>query len=252
MNTLERISQHSFLPWLVRPGSVALDLGGNRGAFAQGVRDRYGLNVILVEPVPALARDLRNNDFDVIEAAVAAHDGTALLTFDPENELSGSVLDSEVIKGSIGRSHTATVAAISLETLVKNRSVDLVKVDIEGAELEMILEASDETLLSVSQFTVEFHDFWYPELSARTELAKRRLQNLGFWMLRGTPNNKDVLFVHPAHKPGLVKRLQIHLVRNANGLGRAFMILWRRLQPPPPPPPPKPRIPDAYFSGHWL
>lgn len=233
---LERISQHSFLPALVRQESIVLDLGGNRGVFAHEVRNRYGFSVTLLEPMPELAVHLRLSGLDVVEAAVAKEDGTARFTFDPENELSGSVLGASVIQNSITSAHTVEVPTVSLETLLKGRTVDLVKVDIEGAELDMILDASNETLLAVRQFTVEFHDFWYPELSERTEAAKRRLQGLGFWMLRGTPNNKDVLFVHPDYRPGPLNRLRLRVRRNLNGFGRAMLLLWRKLQSPSPPP----------------
>lgn len=50
------------------------------------------------------------------------------------------------------------------------------KVDIEGAEIDLFLKADNETLLSVRQFTVEFHDFWYPELRDGTEQVKDRMR----------------------------------------------------------------------------
>jgi FkbM family methyltransferase len=231
MITLERISQHSFLPGLLQTDPKILDLGANRGAFSKGLRDRYGWRSSSVEPTPELAAYLAMQNFDVIEAAVAGEDGRTRFTYDPDAEMTGSILGEGVVGEFMESAREIEVVTVSLDSLVAGRKVDLVKVDIEGAELDMFLKASDETLLSVGQFTIEFHDYWYPELSKGTRKVKQRLQGLGFWMIRGTPNNKDVLFVHPKLKPPISVRLYLYWLKNLNGLGRAFLILWRRFRP---------------------
>lgn len=226
MKPLERISQHSFLPGIVRDDGLVLDLGGNRGEFARAFR-----NVVAVEPTPVLASHLRDQGVEVIEAAVSASDGTASFTFDPSQELTGSLLGVEVVSLLKDRADTIEVPTLSLATLTTRYGPpDLVKVDIEGAELDMLLTASDETLLSVRQFTVEFHDFWYPELAEGTERAKQRLTALGFWSYRAGPNNKDVLFVHPDHVPNLPARAYIALMRWPWFAGRVLRELRRRLK----------------------
>lgn len=236
MKILDRISQHSFLPGIVRPDSVVLDLGGNRGEFSLGIRGRYGWRSIAVEPTPALAAHLRDSGIEVVEAAVASEDGEAVFTYDPGHELTGSLMGVDVV-GSImsdeNARRTSTVRTISLASLLARcgGAVDLVKVDIEGAELEMFLLTSDETLMSVRQFTVEFHDYWYPSLSADTERAKKRLQGLGFWMMRAGPNNKDVLFVHPDFRPKPLQSIYVGFwLRNLNGLWRMGRVLIARLR----------------------
>lgn len=241
MKTLERISQHSFLPALVRKESTVLDLGGNRGAFSTGVARRYGWRTVAVEPTPALASYLRGCGVEVLEVAVTDQDGSTTFTFDPSHELTGSVLGTEVVGAIMSDERardTITVPTVSLATLLKAHGpVDLVKVDIEGAELDMLLTADDDALLSVRQFTVEFHDFWYSSLAERTEAAKSRLLSLGFWMLRSGPNNKDVLFIHPDHRPGPVAAFYIGFwLRNLNGLWRMLRVFLTRLLSQRPPP----------------
>ena len=76
MKRLERISQHSFLPALVRADSTVLDLGGNRGEFSLGVMNRYGWHAVALDPTPALAQHLRSAGVDVVEAAAAGEDGS--------------------------------------------------------------------------------------------------------------------------------------------------------------------------------
>lgn len=235
MKILDRISQHSFLPGIVRADSVVLDLGGNRGEFSLGIRERYGWRSLAVEPTPALAAHLRDAGIEVVEAAVASEDGEAVFTYDPGHELTGSLMGVDVV-GSIMTDEearrTSTVRTMSLASLLARcgGEVDLVKVDIEGAELDMFLLASDETLMSVRQFTVEFHDYWYPSLSAQTERAKNRLLALGFWMMRAGPNNKDILFVHPEFRPKALEAVYVgYWLRNLNGFWRMGRVLFTRL-----------------------
>jgi hypothetical protein len=76
--------------------------------------------------------------------------------------------------------------------------VDLLKLDIEGAEFEVIESTPDSILRSIGQITVEFHDF-QPRFAGRGlfERARRRLVNLGFaCCLMSFRSNGDVLFLN--------------------------------------------------------
>jgi hypothetical protein len=76
-------------------------------------------------------------------------------------------------------------------------SVDLLKMDIEGAEIEVLDSCSDDLLQSVSQMTVEFHDFNGMASLEDVSRVVRRLKGLGFLcfvMSRAT--HDDVCFVN--------------------------------------------------------
>lgn len=233
--TLERISQHSFLPEFLPPRGTVLDLGGNRGEFSFPMAQRYGCQVTTVEPVPELASDLRARGADVIQAAITARDGEVALTYDMDKEMTGSVMGLDLVGSLLDATktrQTVTVPAMSLAKVLElTGPVSLLKVDIEGAELDMLLEAAAGTLQGIDQITVEFHDFWYPELGPRTELAKRRLRDLGFHMIRFTPNNKDVLFINERLPLPDWKRIYVaHWLRNINGLWRAGRVALTALR----------------------
>lgn len=226
--TLERISQHSFLPEHVRSTSTVLDLGGNRGDFTFGLRDRYGYSVVAVEPVPELVEWLREQGATAIHAAVTGMDGEVTLTYDLSQDMTGSVMGSDVVHFlASSQNNEVTVRSVTLATLVQQVGpVSLLKVDIEGAELDMFAQAEADVLQAIDQITVEFHDFWYPELSERTEAAKTRLQALGFHMIRFTPNNKDVLFINKRLGVSSWKLWYVGFwLRNMNGAWRAGRVL---------------------------
>jgi len=98
---------------------------------------------------------------------------------------------------------TIRVEGLSLDEFLKTESVpqiDLLKIDIEGAEIEVFNSCSDAFLRSIDQITVEFHE-WLGG-SSKTEVTDivSRLQTLGFFVFKlSRANFSDVLFVHRRH-----------------------------------------------------
>jgi hypothetical protein len=91
------------------------------------------------------------------------------------------------------------VPAVTLDDLLAEAGeVALVKVDIEGAELDALLSVAADRLDRVDQLAVEFHDMADPQQAPRVEEVKRRLRGLGFLVLPFSRDNADVLFVNRA------------------------------------------------------
>jgi FkbM family methyltransferase len=77
-----------------------------------------------------------------------------------------------------------SVEGITLETFLNNQRielVDLLKIDIEGAQEAVFNSTRDATLCNVKQITIEFHDFLPCSISTE-EVNKitNRLKRLGF------------------------------------------------------------------------
>ena len=75
------------------------------------------------------------------------------------------------------------VRMITLEDifrLFKIQKIDLLKVDIEGAELDLFENFSQYDSERISQIVVEFHDFLDPALRKRVEQCIKKLQGLGY------------------------------------------------------------------------
>jgi hypothetical protein len=97
------------------------------------------------------------------------------------------------------------VDGITLETFLNNQRielVDLLKIDIEGAEEAVFNSTRDTTLCNVKQISIEFHDFMPGSISTE-EVNKitNRLKRLGFiclpfsYMLFGMESS-DFLFIN--------------------------------------------------------
>jgi hypothetical protein len=77
--------------------------------------------------------------------------------------------------------------------------IDLLKLDIEGAEFDLIAVTPNQILQRISQIAVEFHDF-KPAFRNRElfENARDRLIALGFICCNmAFRTNGDVLFLNP-------------------------------------------------------
>lgn len=191
---LTRIAGHTFIAGLLSKNSKVLDLGANRGEFSLEVQRRWGCEVHAVEPTPELANILRNSgQLNVHEVAVNQHSQTVLFKIDKINSEASIIVtikDDDVIN----------VSAVKLDDLLKNISgVDLIKIDVEGNEIEILSTVSDELIKQIPQITVEFHDF-KKESGVTSEMVSKiceRMRVLGFEVfVMSYWTYGDVLFVN--------------------------------------------------------
>ncbi len=235
---IDRLSQHGFLTRPLRSDSVVWDFGANQGEFCLAVAQKYGCRVLAAEPVPELAAALVGQSplVTVMQNAVGGQDATVTFDYDLTKTKTGSMMGLDVVGGLLNEAATLKKVAVQMLSLASLFSrtgatrVNLLKIDIEGAELDLLLTAPAELLQRCDQITVEFHDYWYPELRERTEQAKERVRSLGFYMMRFTPTNRDVLFVNSSTLPLTgAEKLWAGLLRNYYGFGRLLRLCGRKL-----------------------
>lgn len=137
-------------------GKLFVDVGANLGRYEILLSRNYE-RIIAIEPslenISFLKRNVDNakvKNVDFLRCAVTDKDGTATL-FYGDHCASHSLIE-QVTEG------TEQVRTISLDTLLKKEdNVDLVKVDVEGAEWQ-VLEGSKEVLPRIKQWMIELHD----------------------------------------------------------------------------------------------
>jgi FkbM family methyltransferase len=190
------ICQHTFLPLLDR-NSLVLDLGANEGDFIRGITNTFGCRIVSLEAMPHLAEAIaRHPRLSLFNEAIADKTGTIQINrYEKRCASLFGPMDGETPVS------VTTVKSVSLHDLIARErlgTIDLLKVDIEGAELGMFDAAPDADLLACKQITVEFHEFLYPETHDHVEKVKARLETLGFQIVRYSLDNTDVLFVNPS------------------------------------------------------
>jgi FkbM family methyltransferase len=139
---------------------TVVDLGANAGQTSVYLRDRFpDASILAVEADPATARlAARNTREDpntvVRSAAVSDHNGTVTLT-----RLPGQSWGSNLFSAwSSPEASSLQVSSVNLGTVLREHGldeVDLLKVDVEGAELMAL--TSDTALEHVRSVVGEFH-----------------------------------------------------------------------------------------------
>jgi FkbM family methyltransferase len=154
----------AFARSLLRPGDVAIDVGAHIGFFTMQMAAAVGPSgrVYGFEPFEAnadlLERSIVENQFDdrvvLRRAAAGATSGTATLTFPVETLNSGGAYLLREGTAPLAGNLKREVAVIALDQIDIRRPVRFIKMDVEGAEpqvirgAERILREDHPTILS--------------------------------------------------------------------------------------------------------
>jgi FkbM family methyltransferase len=156
---------------LIRPGQVVFDVGANIGFFTILCARLVGPQgkVYSFEPMPENVATLRRNislngleNVVVVERALSSTSGTAELFISPWSAFHSLNVEGAVKRENRGRDAAPpiVVETVSLDEFVREEGVDppdLVKLDVEGAEL-VALEGMREVLRSAQPLLVcELH-----------------------------------------------------------------------------------------------
>lgn len=146
----------------IHPADIVVDIGAHIGAFSVWAAKRAPQGrVYAFEPnrenYDLLVENVRLNGLTNVEtfhAAVSDREGEAVLFHSKYSSVSHSFFES-------GDRDCATVRSISLAGIMESNRldrVDYLKVDAEGAEYLILLNAPPETLKKVNRIFIEFHD----------------------------------------------------------------------------------------------
>lgn len=133
----------AFFTRLVRLTSGFIDIGANMGYFTLLARQTMGQDypITLVEPNPRLneliKKSIEHNNFhniNLVQAAASATEGEAYFLFDDSRTSNGTVIDHPA-------ENTITVRTVGVDQLMnwsQQPKPYLIKVDVEGLEVEVI------------------------------------------------------------------------------------------------------------------
>jgi FkbM family methyltransferase len=166
----------------IKEGDSVLDIGANIGVFAHRAETRGAGKVVCFEPISPTFECLKKNIGNKTTAhkmAVGGESGFKNFkihtdyrhigggTYDPHNTLSDKVIVYE-----------EDVYMININDVFKNNHFDFMKIDIEGGEVDLIKEITDDNLLSLRCAAIELHS--YEGFDEFQDSFITRMNSLGF------------------------------------------------------------------------
>jgi FkbM family methyltransferase len=162
-----RRKMKEFYRGIVLPGTLVFDIGANVGVLSDAFAS-LGARVVALEPNSDCVRHIQlsyaDADIEVIQAAVGARNGLAVLNVSDERDVRSSISD-EWIK-TMGRqdqsyrgiwSRQRVVPMVTLDALVEHFGMaNFIKVDVEGFEEKVLSGLSKQPPLLSFEFTATF------------------------------------------------------------------------------------------------
>jgi FkbM family methyltransferase len=227
---IRRFREHSFFGSLLRQPAIVADFGAHRGEFFAGLKSEYSISrALLVEANPALAESLEKTfaETRVLHAALVGGNNRGPVTFTRSSQPESSSIFTEWA-AAYGVADQVEVPPVEFASVIRELGgrVDLVKFDIEGAEVDVLKEARTSDLNSCGQLSVEFHDRRPPLTRRDVDDVCRRMRSEGYGIVKPNwPNVDDVLFVN-LKSMRTIKRIEF---RCRVAVANALFIIRRRI-----------------------
>ncbi len=168
--------------------SVVVDVGcGHVAEFSRSMISRYNLTAYGVDPtkkhsvhLEKLEKESQGN-FVYLPYAVTKQNGLMKFYESVENE-SGSTLSQHNNVVSFATSEYE-VESVNLQTLAQKTgkpTIDFLKLDLEGAEYELLHHVTEKELAPFKQIFVEFHHHCTHYSVKQTDAIVKHIEQLGF------------------------------------------------------------------------
>jgi FkbM family methyltransferase len=193
---VKRVEGHTFLPSLLDESAVVVDLGANTGGFSEAMARLHGCRCFAVEPTPEI--------WERIPASARVSKFNLAITQE-DGPVSFHVTDNSECSSLHAQNYGSTTRKIEIEGVRLDHffirqgleKVDLLKIDIEGAEFEVLSNLPEDCFQRIGQLLVEFH----PGVNDRTESdvlqVVNRIKRAGFAGARmSMMTHADYLFVN--------------------------------------------------------
>ncbi len=196
------VSGHTILIGGVEHWACVVDAGANRGRFSETLREILPGDYHAVEANPDLVGALQRKPFSSVRHyAISARNEPVILRIARNDEGSSLLQLPPVSQYNAVEVDRVTVPGCTLNRLldeIPGTTIDLVKLDIEGAEVVALQGATPCTLRRVGQLSIEFHSHESFGFGLRSETKDviHKLRRCGFLVLDFGLDHSDVLCVN--------------------------------------------------------
>jgi len=180
--------------------SIIIDAGcGFDADFSVEMIKKYGLKSIGIDPTKRHAESLSQisksygNHFVHKQIAISSKDGKINFN-ESEDNVSGSILTqhNNILKDSVKNYDVESVTLRRLPKYLKLEEIEYIKLDLEGAEYELIKNLNQDDVSNYKQIFIEFHHHCTNYTKADTLMCAKKIANFGFNMF--SLDNHNFLF----------------------------------------------------------
>ena len=199
---------------------IVIDCGANKGEFCEAMHSLFKAKCFGFEPDPRLFSQLNSSSsISYYELAVGHEDGECFLNLGVAQCSSIRFSEAKIFQ------EVKKVSVVDLEKFCNQNSIkfiDLLKIDIEGAELDLLDRLSKDFFARVATITVEFHDFLNINDLPRIKSVIKKMKQHGFFVLRLSYfTYGDVLMINKNIYPlGALKKIALIFYKYQVGIIR--------------------------------
>ncbi len=191
--------------WIYYPpinsDSFIIDLGANKAAFSIQLFKNYNARCYAIEPNQDLLNEITDPNIHKFKYAITKQNSLIKFYVNDNHEASSVI---ENFYSSSDNKRVDIVEGITWNSLIeklelKHENVSIVKVDIEGSELDLIESFTLDSVSLIDQLTIEFHDWLDVSLHEKTINAINKLKTLGFSTISNSPDHSwpvEMLFLN--------------------------------------------------------
>jgi FkbM family methyltransferase len=177
------------LPVLLEGVKVFVDIGASLGQYTFFASQHLqGAQIIAIEADPIRFEELRNNcqkwgvsstnKLTTLHAAVCDNDGE-ITFYTTSSNVSGGLFAHDVRPQAVDW-EGIVVDSFKLDTLFRDRSPDLVKLDVEGSELRVLRGATRILTEGKTKFLIELHSFVDPQGQGSPDEVLQFMKSFGY------------------------------------------------------------------------
>jgi FkbM family methyltransferase len=131
--------------------SIVVDLGARHGHWSDLIRNRYSPKIYCFEVVPQFCNELIEKGYNTFCVAVS----------DKKEKIKLGIFESEAsIFYEESNFESEAISASQIFNLIKHNNIDLMKINVEGAEYQILEELiNTKNVSKIKNLQVQFHLF---------------------------------------------------------------------------------------------
>ncbi len=197
LNLGNRFASFTVSTEAISPKNIIYSFGiGNDISFDLEMIRRFDVVIFAFDPTPKSIQWLEKQDvpnqFKAFPCGLANYNGEAEF-FLPENE--------NYVSASMVSKLSGTATKVKVKRLIdimeehNHTSIDILKMDIEGAEYDVIEDILGSGI-KIHQLLIEFHHRFFDHGTRKTRHAIEMLKNAGFCLFYVSPNGEEFSFIN--------------------------------------------------------